>query len=262
MEGVVVVKKIILIFCILMAGLLLFMAGQIITTKIIEQGSTVVARDNYLLIDGVYFTKDKTTLVYYPSTRPGENYTIPSYVTKIWGNAFIEAKYLKNVIVPANVKKLGNEAFHQRLKSIKFLGDMPTLGYVPELEGIKNKEDQLNYIAGGSRQLIYHDDPASGHEPIIYFYDGFEGFTADATHIKLFSIRSLMTILFGLFLIGTIVILKKRNKIYFKRSIQTWHENYKASPNVLNVKNLSKAQAYSVFLACTYTTLSPYNCAF
>lgn len=66
--------------------------------------------NTYTSVDGVVFSKDKKTLVVYPSGK-GTSYTIPSYVTRI-GDYGLSGNYLTSIRIPSNVKVIGNNAFH------------------------------------------------------------------------------------------------------------------------------------------------------
>lgn len=85
---------------------------------------TIEMPDNgkYRSEDGVLYADKGKTIVLYPAGRRGE-YTIPSKVTKIAANAFLNTR-LTSITVPATVKKLGEYAFSYSddLQSIKFMG--------------------------------------------------------------------------------------------------------------------------------------------
>ena len=60
-------------------------------------------------MDGVWFSKDLTTLIQFPEAKYG--YTIPNTVTNIGSSAFIWCSKLTNVIIPNSVISIGNSAF-------------------------------------------------------------------------------------------------------------------------------------------------------
>ena len=72
----------------------------------------IVAVDNlnYCSIDGVVFTKDTTTLIFYPAGKQG-NYTIPNGVINIQSMAFWECSLLTGVTIPNSVTSIGERAF-------------------------------------------------------------------------------------------------------------------------------------------------------
>jgi hypothetical protein len=65
----------------------------------------------YSSIDGVLFSKDKTTLVRYPTRKRWTSYTIPEGVTSIGDRAFSGCERLKNVTIPKSVTAIGKGAF-------------------------------------------------------------------------------------------------------------------------------------------------------
>ena len=66
---------------------------------------------NYVSIDGVVFSKDKTRLIYYPMAKnAGGSYTVPTTCTEIVQLAFYRAK-IKSIDL-ANVETIGKLAFY------------------------------------------------------------------------------------------------------------------------------------------------------
>lgn len=68
------------------------------------------ANTAYTSIDGVLFSKDKTTLVAYPNGK-GSNYSIPGSVTTIENHSFMDCVNLKNITIPNSVKTIKVGAF-------------------------------------------------------------------------------------------------------------------------------------------------------
>ena len=68
---------------------------------------------NYVTKDGVLFNKDLSPLIYYPSSKPVTEYSIPSGVTRIEDYAFFgnPNPMLQKIIIPASVTSIGNIAF-------------------------------------------------------------------------------------------------------------------------------------------------------
>ena len=62
------------------------------------------------------------TLYFYPGSKPGTTYTIPTTVEVIAGHAFQGAKNLTTMHIPAKVQRINAEAFRdvQNLKTITF----------------------------------------------------------------------------------------------------------------------------------------------
>ncbi|MDR1069748.1 MAG: leucine-rich repeat domain-containing protein [Gracilibacteraceae bacterium] len=61
--------------------------------------------------DGVVFTKDMKTLVYYPPAKEGSAYAIPDGVTRIKGSAFRDHRNLASVAVPDSVTVIEGDMF-------------------------------------------------------------------------------------------------------------------------------------------------------
>lgn len=78
----------------------------------------VVAEDNpnFCSVDGVVYKKDMSYLVHYPQSKEDKTFTLPSQVIGIDGGlfgatAFMNVKYLENLIIPEGVKYIGDRAF-------------------------------------------------------------------------------------------------------------------------------------------------------
>ena len=65
---------------------------------------------NYLSMDGVLFSKDKSTLICCPVGKDGA-YEIPGGVTSIGDSAFYYCSKLTNVTIPGGVTSIGDSAF-------------------------------------------------------------------------------------------------------------------------------------------------------
>lgn len=86
----------------------------------------VVSPENeyFVAVDGVLFTKDKKTLVCYPTakninvdrygqTTDTTTYAIPEGTEKIANRAFYRCGYLTQVTFPASLKEIGEMSFHR-----------------------------------------------------------------------------------------------------------------------------------------------------
>ena len=71
----------------------------------VDQGNAV-----YSSVDGVLFSKDKKTLIFYPKGKSGA-YAIPSGVKVIGQSAFAWCSNLTGIAIPDGVEKIGEEAF-------------------------------------------------------------------------------------------------------------------------------------------------------
>lgn len=65
---------------------------------------------DYCVVDGVVFTKDMTEMVWYPSTKKGDEYEIPAGVVSVGRECFTSQK-LKKLIISDDVEKIGINAF-------------------------------------------------------------------------------------------------------------------------------------------------------
>ncbi len=74
---------------------------------------------NYIVSDGVLYTKDMKTLVCYPMKKEGDSFTIPDSVETL-GIASIYSTPLKKIIVNDNVKTLSRHCFsyNEKLESV------------------------------------------------------------------------------------------------------------------------------------------------
>ena len=61
--------------------------------------------------DGVLFDKNLSTLIYYPSSKPGTEYSVPAGVTRIEDYSFVGKPILQKIIIPDSVTAIGNNAF-------------------------------------------------------------------------------------------------------------------------------------------------------
>ena len=88
-----------------------------------------VQEPQYSSKDGVLFTADGKTLLFFPENKAAdlENgvYTVPDGTTEIFDNAFTRASDLEEVIIPAGVQRIGVRAFYSvgsdSLKRLTFL---------------------------------------------------------------------------------------------------------------------------------------------
>lgn len=76
----------------------------------------------YKTLDGVVYSRDGRTLVWYPCQKPGEVFAVPEGVQKIGEFAFANQRRLKRIILPQSVRILGTGAFSncQELEQVEF----------------------------------------------------------------------------------------------------------------------------------------------
>lgn len=86
---------------------------------------------NFCSVDGVLFSKDMETLIFYPCGKREETYIVPDGVKKIENSAFSYNHFLSRVILPETLKSIGATAFYNCWKLTRV--DMPEgLQYVGE----------------------------------------------------------------------------------------------------------------------------------
>lgn len=106
-----------------------------------ESGET-----DYCTVDGILFSKDKKTLIYYPQGRSEPIYEIPEGTETIAPKAFMSNCFIETVIMPDSVITLGMSAFYgcEKLIHIQFsdrLEMIPGVTYFNSkgvFEGCKN----------------------------------------------------------------------------------------------------------------------------
>ena len=86
-----------------------------------------IANPSYCSIDGVLFDKDQIVLIQYPAGKGG-SYTVPSTITSIGDQTFIDCTGLTNITIPSNMNSIGQEAFTDctNLKGLFFNGNAPS----------------------------------------------------------------------------------------------------------------------------------------
>jgi hypothetical protein len=97
---------------------------------------------------GVFYNKNKSVLVAYPSASANTSYTIPSSVIAISDNAFKDATRLVDVTIPSSVTSIGYTAFvgSSSLASVRFLGAAPTMS--------RFREYAFDRIATGAKAYV------------------------------------------------------------------------------------------------------------
>lgn len=85
-----------------------FGLAENITEMKVESGS-----QNFTAVDGVLYSKDMTTLVYWPAKKTVGDYTIPSTIKTLSGDAFSNNQTITSVVIPASVTTIANGATTQ-----------------------------------------------------------------------------------------------------------------------------------------------------
>ncbi len=85
---------------------------------------------NYCDVDGVLFSKDKTSLHSYPAAKTGESYTVPDSVVRLESDAFSHNQYLRTIDLPDKLDSIGVQAFTgcTNLQSIDLPASVRSIG--------------------------------------------------------------------------------------------------------------------------------------
>ena len=98
--------------------------------------SIFVRHDNpcFCAVNNVLYSKDKTTLIKYPSGSSATSFTIPEGVKVISPCAFDYSSNLESITVASTVETIASGAFAHcdNLKTVIFLGNAPSINYVPQ----------------------------------------------------------------------------------------------------------------------------------
>ena len=95
------------------AGLAELTEGAVYNCPNLAEYKVKDGNPNYSAFDGVLYTADGKTLLFYPAAKTGDSYTFPTdpAVEKIATSAFSGAKYIKNLVIPETVTSIGDKAF-------------------------------------------------------------------------------------------------------------------------------------------------------
>jgi hypothetical protein len=100
-----------------------------------------VDKDNpsYCDIDGVLFSKDKTTIIQFPMESPIRCCTLPDTVSNIYECAFFDCKHLEKISLPESVTHIDGYAFNgcTNLKEINIPSNVQYIGEYA-FEGCEN----------------------------------------------------------------------------------------------------------------------------
>ena len=104
---------------------------------------------NYTSVDGVLYTKDKESLIYYPKMREEAEYAVAEGTKHIKGKAFYGCN-LENIQLPDSLTDIGIQAFSlcKNLKNITVTENNETYASEDGVLYTKNKETLLYYPAG------------------------------------------------------------------------------------------------------------------
>lgn len=79
----------------------------------LEEYKVQTGNKDFAAEDGVLFSKDKKVLYFYPPSKAGETYAIPTSVDTIARRAFQGAKHITSMVIPKEVSSISHEAFRE-----------------------------------------------------------------------------------------------------------------------------------------------------
>ncbi len=85
--------------------------GAFYGIKTMKAFTVDAANENFASVDGVLYTKDMRTLLYYPAAKEGTTFTVPSNVTTIAEGAFLNATKLQTIVLPEGLITIERRAF-------------------------------------------------------------------------------------------------------------------------------------------------------
>ena len=78
----------------------------------------------YCSVNGVLYTNDMQTLIFYPPQKKEETFIVPVSVTTIEHKAFLGVQYLNNLFIPDSVTKIAENAIYEswrrKIKNIRY----------------------------------------------------------------------------------------------------------------------------------------------
>ncbi len=85
---------------------------------------------NFAAVDGVLYTKDMKTLLYYPAAKDATTFTVPATVTTIAEGAFLNATKLQSIVLPEGLTTIERRAFMNctALTAINLPSSLATIG--------------------------------------------------------------------------------------------------------------------------------------
>lgn len=151
---------------------------------------SVTIRENhpqYIVDDGILYSKDKNEIICYPAGRAKDSFAIPGTVKTIGKEAFYGNDALKQLTLPEGLAKIGDNAFFgvDSVKSIRlpasitYIGSNPFYG-MSDLEEIEVAGDNKRY--GVNQGALYDQEQnvliVFPHNKVVDSFDFQEGITA------------------------------------------------------------------------------------
>ena len=226
--------------------------GGLSTAKNIKKITMSHANQQFRLQDGVLFTKDMETLVYYPIKKAGKAYHVPEKTTSIF---VINSDYLKTITLPNSLLQLV-EITAKKVKKIKIPAKVISLERVNIAGNIMIDKNSKYFTKSkgviftkDKRSLVYYppnkkDKTYTAPSEVQFFYSGA---FMDNHHLKTLIVNERITniqsssiteirtgkIAKNNFYLANRPVLPKLKKI----SIAKGNRHYKVSKNVMYTKN-------------------------
>lgn len=89
--------------------------------SLMQSASVCPSNPEYMDKEGVIYSKDSTTLVYYPSNKTDSVYIMPQSVSHLRSYAFCGALFLRDIHFSENLKAIPRYAFYNcpQIRSVK-----------------------------------------------------------------------------------------------------------------------------------------------
>lgn len=127
--------------------------------------------NHFTVEDGVLYNKDKSTLVYYPAQKHAGDYTVPSHVKNIGGDAFSNNTSLISVAIPNTLLSIGNGGGTAELGAYGTFYGCKNLTTVTYGEGVNHTAIPAFCFAGCS-SLVNINIPSTVISINNYAFDG------------------------------------------------------------------------------------------
>lgn len=175
------------------------------------------ANPAYASVDGVLFSKDKTTLIMFPAGKEGA-YEIPQGVTDISQDAFYYCLSLTSVTIPASVTKIDDYAFGYctSLTLVNSYSEVPPTATAYTFEGIPSectlhvpvgkKNDYANATGWDVFSNIVDDLNSNGVDDVVV--DGMNGsdqvtvYTLQGVRVNVTTVDELSTLPKGIYIVN------------------------------------------------------------
>lgn len=85
--------------------------NSFVDNKQLKEFKVEITNDHFETSKGILFTKDLKTLVNYPAGKEDKHYIFPKGIKALQSSAFMNAIYLKTILLPNSISIIGNRVF-------------------------------------------------------------------------------------------------------------------------------------------------------